>query len=275
MRRGENTAVPETPTLRGAIRARFAVTAADGTELSVLVATPDSDSATAADPELPPVFAVHGFASNAADGWGRTGHLDTLARAGRTVIAPDLRGHGRSGKPHDAGAYTIDLVLDDLRRVVAGAAERLVRPPDSLDLLGYSLGSRLSWTLACRRLLPVRRMVLGGFDGRALFEGVDTEWLAGIAARLDRNDQVALRYLVEGLQGTGGIVDGAPLPELPTLVVAGDADDLARRAAEFAARLPRGEFLSVPDRDHISAVPAQVFRRGVVTFLGRADRRLG
>lgn len=243
---------------------RRSVTSPDGTELSVLVALPPDGTPRA---DLPPVLAVHGFASSAAGNWQRTGHLDALTRAGRVVIAPDLRGHGRSERPHRTEAYLLTTMLQDLTTSVTQVAGD---PASRVDLLGYSLGARLCWTLACERALSIRRIVLGGFDGRPLFAGVDTERLDRLAAGSAGNDRIALRHLVAGLSGSGGTPPGQPLPEQPTLLVAGTADPLASRAAEFAGELPHGSFLAVPGRNHISAVPASVFRRGAVLFLSGA-----
>lgn len=281
---------------------RQTVTATDGVRLSVLVAAPDYRRIDAR-PALPPVLAVHGFASSADSGWRRTGHLDALTRAGRVVIAPDLRGHGESDHPHSSAAYTLPTMLSDLVAVLAAvraaaeadapgyptavpkvaavpnvtAVPKITAPPNAasatvqagvVDLLGYSLGARLCWSLASQHRLPVRRMVLGGFDGRPLFEGVDPERLDRLAAGVPTNDRVALHHLVEGLAGTGGAAADGPWPASPVLVVAGDRDPLGARAAEFAERMPGGSFLAVPGRDHISTVPASTFRAGVVGFLG-------
>lgn len=251
------------------VQSRHRVIGADGAALSVLVARP-----TAPDPSaspLPPILAIHGFASSAANGWGRTGHLGALARAGRTVVAVDLRGHGESAKPHDAAAYTLATVLDDLQAVARAIPDITTGMTNSsyLDVIGYSLGARLAWTAACRRTVPIRRLVLGGFDGRPLFDGVDPERLDKLAAAVPSNDLVALRALVEGLSGTGTAPEDPPLTPIPTLVVAGDQDPVASGAAAFAEGLPMAEFLSVPGRNHISAVPAKVYRQALVTFLAR------
>jgi pimeloyl-ACP methyl ester carboxylesterase len=279
---------------------RHTVHSADGTRLSVLVARPPGGPDRVADAAglLPPVLAVHGFASSAERNWLRTGHLAELTRAGRTVIAPDLRGHGLSDRPHGPDAYTLDGMLADLIAAVTGiagedaaavtgtagedaAAVTGIAVEDAaavtgvarvagvpvVDLLGYSLGARLCWTLAIRKALPIRRMVLGGFDARPLFQGVGQGRLESLATAAPGNDLVALRALVGGLSGSGGTLTGRPLPAVPTLIVAGIDDGLATGGRELADRLPHGAFLAVPGRDHVSTVPASPFRRGVVEFL--------
>ena len=260
--------------------------------LSVSMATPAGSAAT--DSELrPPVLAVHGFGSDAEHTWGSTGHLRALTVAGRTVIAPDLLGHGRSDKPHDPAAYSLSGLVDDLAAVVdrLGVAE--------VDVIGYSLGARLAIALAgpgldsaapTSRAVAVRRLVLGGYDARQLFDGIseatfrlalaDPDALAGadeqtrriarIAFALPHNDLVALAAVVRALPATQAApLEEAGLPTVPTLVVAGDADPLAAGAHRLADALPAGEFLGIAGRDHVSTLTSGVFRRSVVEFLDR------
>ena len=88
----------------------------------------------------PAVLLLHGFATSAARTWGENGWLDLLQDTGRTVLAPDLLGHGTTPKPHDPAAYT------DLR---AGVAE--VLPDEPVDAIGFSLGARTLLELAVER----------------------------------------------------------------------------------------------------------------------------
>lgn len=259
-----------------------------GNQISVLVAGEPS-AAT-------PVLAVHGFGSSAQYTWQTTGHLIGLARSGRYVIAPDLLGHGLSAKPTDPGAYTLNGLAE-----LTVAARFAFAEPGPADLLGYSLGARICWQLLTNGPGgPVgwRRAVLGGYDGRALFEAVDepalrrslgesnhstgnsdgveavadsqlshaTLRIADIARTVPGNSLPALLAVVRGLSGTG---PSSRTPDVPVLLVAGTDDPIATGAARVAAAVPSAEFLPVPGRDHVSAVPASVFRKGAVEFLGR------
>src|SRR6185503_909884 len=61
-----------------------------------------------------PVLLIHGYTRNVETNWIDTGVLPNLAKDHR-VIAFALRGHGRSGKPHDPAAYGGETVQDALR----------------------------------------------------------------------------------------------------------------------------------------------------------------
>ncbi|GMR22692.1 MAG: hypothetical protein BMS9Abin37_1060 [Acidobacteriota bacterium] len=80
-----------------------------------------------------PVVLVHGGFDDAAS-WDTLDFTGALTDAGYRVIAIDLRGHGQSGKPHDAAQYGYEM------------SEDIARLLDHLDLdkahvLGYSLGA--------------------------------------------------------------------------------------------------------------------------------------
>src|SRR5262245_20961152 len=55
-----------------------------------------------------PVVLIHGHTSNIEVSWIDTGVLPILAKHHR-VVALDLRGHGKSGKPHEPEAYGAEM----------------------------------------------------------------------------------------------------------------------------------------------------------------------
>ena len=78
-----------------------------------------------------PVMLVHGFT---ADSDEVAGVIGPLAELGWHAVAPDLRGHGRSDRPTDAGAYSFELMAAD----VVALADWLGW--DRFALLGHSMG---------------------------------------------------------------------------------------------------------------------------------------
>jgi non-heme chloroperoxidase len=95
------------------------VTGADGVPVRVLDAGPV---------DAPPVVLLHGFAQSA---WSWVRQL--TAPGPLRVVAPDLRGHGRSGKP-DSGYAEERVWAEDVAAVIAGLG--LQRPV----LGGWSFG---------------------------------------------------------------------------------------------------------------------------------------
>ena len=91
--------------------------------------------------------------------------------------------------------------------------------------------------------------------------------LAAIAHAVPGNDPAALLALIAGLLADGRVARPAPLPQLPTLVLAGADDPVAGRAVSWAESMPAGRSMLVPGRNHINAVTSGEFRRAAVGFL--------
>ena len=100
-----------------------------------------------------PVVLVHGFTANVERAWIETGMVDNLARHYR-VIALDLRGHGKSGKPHEPAAYD-ELALDVVRLMDHLAIARA-------HAVGYSLGGIILAKLLTTHPQRFISAVLGG-----------------------------------------------------------------------------------------------------------------
>ena len=124
-----------------------------------------------------PVVLVHGFGSSSAQTWARNGWLDILAELGRTPVALDLLGHGRSPRPHDPAAYD--------------GAESFVRdalPADpALGGVGFSAGADTLLHIALADPGRFERLALLGL-GDDVFAERDPEWLAAVFER-ERDDE--------------------------------------------------------------------------------------
>jgi pimeloyl-ACP methyl ester carboxylesterase len=217
-----------------------------------------------------PVLLLHGFATSAARTWGENGWLDLLADTGRTVIAPDLLGHGTAPKPHDPAAYA------DLR---AGVAE--VLPARPVDAIGFSLGARTLLELASERPERFRRLVVSGVganlfrrDGsdviaRALRGEGDTanpvaRYFAGLAAHPDA-DPLALAALMEagGRPVTAGDLASVTTP---TLVVLGE-NDFAGPPDPLVEALPDARLVVLPRTDHFATPKSFKFMDAALGFI--------
>jgi pimeloyl-ACP methyl ester carboxylesterase len=98
-----------------------------------------------------PLLLVHGFTGAKED---FADHLDRLAAGGRHVVAPDLRGHGSSGKPVGEDAYSLELFAADQLSLADALGW------SSFDLLGHSMGGTIAQTLVLKEPDPVDRLVL-------------------------------------------------------------------------------------------------------------------
>lgn len=82
-----------------------------------------------------PLLLITGAFSSLED-WRESGVFGELARD-RRVIAMDLRGHGKSGKPHDAAAYSWPKNAADALAVLEAEQAR------GADVYGFSMGGQV------------------------------------------------------------------------------------------------------------------------------------
>jgi len=228
-----------------------------------------------------PIVLIHGFASNKEVNWVNTGWITALTKAGRRVIALDNRGHGASAKLYDPAAYSSSIMADDVRALL----DRLALP--SADVMGYSMGARITAYLAVAHPQRVRSAVLGGL-GIRLVEGVGLPNADQIAKGLeagnlaDVTDPTArvfrsfaeqtrsdLRALAACLRGSRQTLNRDQVGRIavPVLVAVGGKDAIAGSPQELAALIPGAQALVIGDRDHMLAVGDRVFKTGVLDFL--------
>lgn len=226
-----------------------------------------------------PVLLIHGFASNVKVNWVDTGWVRTLVEAGFRVIAFDNRGHGHSAKPHDAAVYGAPLMAEDARRLLdhLGIARA--------DVMGYSMGARISAFLALRHPERVRSVVFGGLGGNMVrgmagtgpiahaLEAASIDEVTNPTARTFRafaeQTKSDLKALAACIRSSREPITAADIGRLgvPALVAVGGSDVIAGPAADLAALIPGGEALVIGDRDHMKAVGDKAYKEGVLAFL--------
>src|ERR1700719_5116735 len=112
-----------------------------------------------------PIVLVHGFASNKEVNWVHPGWVSTLARAGRRAIALDNRGHGASTKLYDPALYGSALMAEDVRALIDHLGI------DRADIMGYSMGARITAFLALAHPECLRSAILGGLGSHLVGGG--------------------------------------------------------------------------------------------------------
>jgi len=230
-------------------------------------------------PNGPPVLLVHGFASNRDEAWKRTGWFTAFERRGQRVIAPDLRGHGHSGKPHDPALYAREALLADL----TGLLDHLA--VERAEVVGYSMGARLALGLAMAAPERINHLVVGGIGGRLLTpsprddrmgQAMEADDPATIAEPLLQSfrhfadeqgeDRLALAAFSRA-PSWGFTADELFAVRIPTLVVAGARDALAGDPQELADAIPGAKAVTLQGCDHFNAIPHAMLKATVFDFL--------
>ena len=200
-----------------------------------------------------PILLVHGFASTRNVNWVYPTWVSELRKNGRRVIALDNRGHGDSGKLYDAAAYEVATMAGD----VIALMDHLKL--ERADVMGYSLGSRMTAVLARQQPQRLRSAIFGGI-GIGLIEGGGPG--ENVAAALEapsledvtdpvgrtfrafadqtRSDRRALAACLRGSRRLMTREEAAGIA-VPVLIAVGTADEIAGSAvrSERSSRAPR------------------------------------
>jgi pimeloyl-ACP methyl ester carboxylesterase len=226
-----------------------------------------------------PIVLVHGFASSKNVNWVYPGWVSELRKNGRRVIALDNRGHGDSTKLYDAEDYHIGTMAGD----VTALMDHL--NIERADIMGYSLGGRMTAFLAYSQPRRLRSAILGGI-GMGLIEGggpgenvahaLEAPSLDDVTDPVGRTfrafaDQTRSdrRALAACLRGSRRLMtsDEAADITVPVLIAVGTVDEIAGSAAALGKIIRTSQVLDIPNRDHMRAVGDRVYKAGVLEFL--------
>ena len=229
-----------------------------------------------------PILLVHGFASSKNVNWVYPTWVSDLKKDGRRVIALDNRGHGESAKLYDAAQYEIAIMADDVIALMDHLAI------DRADVMGYSLGSRMTAVLALKAPQRLRSAILGGIGigliegggpGENVAEALEAPSLEDVTdpvgrtfrafADQTRSDRRALAACLRGSRRLMTREEAAAITGVPVLIAVGSADEIAGSAHALGEIIPGSEVLDIPNRDHMRAVGDKVYKSGVTDFLSR------
>ena len=216
-----------------------------------------------------PVVLVHGFSVDLSM-WTAAGVTKRLTESGYRTIAMDMRGHGRSDKPHEADRYGLEMVRDVVRLLDHLRLDRA-------HVVGYSMGAAVANQLRATNPGRLATTTVAGAgwwgkgEGGALFdfEEVANGAAAGrlgplirsltpsgepqpteeeIAARsqafADRNDEVALAGAMRSFASVAALTaDELSANTVPTLALVGDRDPLIRDVKAGLSEFPNDSWL--------------------------------
>ena len=226
-----------------------------------------------------PILLIHGFASNLATNWVQTGWVRVLTEAGRRVVAFDNRGHGESEKLYDVAAYGAPLMAEDAKHLLDHLEI------ERADVMGYSMGARISAFLTLNHPNRVRSAVFAGL-GSNMVRGVGGSGPIAAALEAPHVDDIVndtARTFREFAESTGGdlkalaacirssrnkiTAEALQTIMTPILVAVGTEDVIGGTASGLADLIPGAKALDITGRDHMRAVGDRIYKEGVVNFL--------
>ncbi len=240
-----------------------------------------------------PIILVHGFAVQSDINWRWTGCIRHLRKRGYRVIAMDVRGHGRSGKPHDPRDYGAALSDDIIRLMdhlgiekahVAGYSmggfivlKTIERHPDRL-LSGVICAA--GWGVLDEKNIALFREIVRAIEEGRNFDPI-THWLDKDrhASRLNcllsnffmrhTNDLDAIVNVFRTFEAL--MVEEGALRRntVPALTLVGENDGIREASDRLPGVMANHELVHIPGSDHLTTILHPRFMPQMLGFLDR------
>jgi pimeloyl-ACP methyl ester carboxylesterase len=223
-----------------------------------------------------PIVLIHGYTGTLERHWINPGVFANLASDHR-VIAFDCRGHGKSGKPHEAKAYGVEMGQDVIRLLDHLKIARA-------HVIGYSMGAIIAghllttdpdrfitatfiahhavhtWTAEDEREAEASaRELQGDTPFKSLVVGIaapgtpvpsDEEIRKLVQPLVAANDLAALAAYHRGRSALVVTDQAIAAVRVPTLGIIGSADPLARTMRELGKIMPALKVVIVDGAEH-------------------------
>lgn len=214
----------------------------------------------------PPVILIHGFGES-LESWHRAGVVRALSPHFQ-VIALDVRGHGRSGKPHNKESYGAEL---------SGDVVRLLRHLGitKTHIVGYSMGALVALDFAVLHQEHALSVVLGGAglnppetldDFRQQAEAFEQGKVPG----RDGDDAKALAAMLRGLRVLSE--EDVRRIRVPMAALIGANDRFMANVRRLSRVLPGTQVTEIPGVDHAAAPGHPKFAEALLAFLLKQKR---
>ena len=251
--------------------------------------------------EGPPVVMVHGFASNIQQNWKQTNWVNTL-KENYQLILSDVRGHGKSDKPHEESYYGYQKMTSDIIKLMEYLSI------GKANFFGYSMGAYMTFHLLLRKPELLISAILGGFvlnfsqnekerkQAREniilrieAFKAENIDQVKNLGARAFRqfaelggNDLNALAALLTGelkQSPEGGhllniqVKSSLKKVKKPVMTVVGSNEFIPGDKTLVAQLVPGACHFQIQGKDHLTVVPDPKFKIVVKAFLDYVNRR--
>ena len=207
------------------------------------------------------VVLLHDLGLNAEEQWIRTGILPLLAQKHRVVV-PDLRGHGKSGKPAN---YGTEMARDVIRLLDHLGVKRA-------HLVGYGMGAQVAGYLAATQPERLITLVLSGavpVISGSPDEDQRMENLVRLAASKPASEASLYATIARSTRELA--ITNAQLVaiRMPTLGLVGNDDPNVRHFSLIKGMMPAMvRLVSVAEADHATAPREGPFGVAIQYFLG-------